>query len=148
MANIIRRQDPFAGGSGSPVSVRDPLDFITPLFSRVFGSVDTAGPRLDIKESEQSYVLEMEIPGVDKNAITVSVYNDTVTVETEVRQENDANQEYKWLHRERNFGKISRTVALPEEVDEDAANARFENGVLHLTLPKKRTSASKRLAIQ
>ena len=148
MAKIIRGQDPFAGGTVSALSVRDPLDFITPLFGRVFGSVDNAGPRLDVKESEQGYVLEMEIPGVDKNAITVSVYNDTVTVEAEVRQENDANTEYKWLHRERNFGKISRTIALPEEVDEDTANARFENGVLQLTLPKKRSSAAKRLTVQ
>ena len=147
MANIVLRQDPFAGGIASPVNLRDPLDFITPLFGRVFGGQETSGPRLDIKESEQSYVLEMEIPGVDKSAIAVSVYNDTVTIEAEVRQENDANQEYKWLQRERSFGKISRTIALPEELDETASNARFQNGVLHLTLAKKRSGASKRLAI-
>ena len=147
MANIILRQDPFAGGIASPVSVKDPLDFITPLFGHVFGGPGSSGTRLDIKESEKAYVLEMEIPGVGKNAISVSVYNDTVTIEAEVRQENDANQDYKWLHRERNFGKVSRTIALPEELDDKTSNARFENGVLYLTLPKKRSSASRRLEI-
>ena len=147
MANIILRQDPFAGGIASPVSVKDPLDFITPLFAHVFSGPESSGTRLDIKESEKTYVLEMEIPGVEKNAISVSVYNDTVTIKAEVRQENDANQEYKWLPRERNFGQISRTIALPEELDDTASNARFENGVLYLTLPKKRSTASRRLEI-
>jgi HSP20 family protein len=149
MANITLRQDPFAGGIASPAS-RDPFEFITPLFSRMLGGTggsQVAGPRMDLKENEQAYLLDIEIPGVDKDAITVSVYNDTVTIEAEIREENDANQEYKWLHRERNFGKMSRTVALPEELDDQSSNARFENGVLHLTLQKKRSGATKRIAI-
>ncbi len=147
MANIVRR-DPFSGGSASPVSLRDPFDLISPLFGRVMGlGAEGSSPRMDVRESEDAYLLEMEMPGVDKNAITVSVCNDTVRVEAEARHEKDAGEAWKWLHRERSFGTVSRTIELPEEMDEKKSTARFENGVLILTLPKKRTAASKRLTI-
>ncbi|HEX7953349.1 MAG TPA: Hsp20/alpha crystallin family protein [Burkholderiales bacterium] len=145
MANIIR-QDPFAGGIAS-AGLRDPFEFVTPLFGRFMRMPETAGPRMDVRESGEAYVMEVEIPGVDKNAISVSVYNDTVTIEAEVREEKAADKETAWLLRERSFGRIARTVTLPEEMDETASSAKWENGVLYLTLPKKRTSAAKRLAI-
>jgi HSP20 family molecular chaperone IbpA len=61
------------------------MSLYRPLFDQVFCGPESFGTRLDIKEGEKVYVLEMEIPGTEKNAISVNVYNDTVTIEAEVQ---------------------------------------------------------------
>ncbi|MGQ9724907.1 MAG: Hsp20/alpha crystallin family protein, partial [Tepidimonas sp.] len=95
--------------------------------------------KVDIAESDQAYTLSAELPGVNKDAIHVTVENNVVTLSAEVRQEDVKREGEKVLHSERYYGAISRSFALPGDVDETNASARYENGVLTLTLPKKTT---------
>jgi HSP20 family protein len=124
----------------------DGLFAIPSLFRPLASRIASAGPRMDITETDSAYQLAVEIPGVQKAAIQVSVYENTVTISAEVpAQEND--NETQWLLRERSVGKFSRSIALPEAVDDEASEARYTDGVLTLTLKKKSASQTKRLTI-
>jgi HSP20 family protein len=132
-------------------STDDPFDVFFPTFLRpVDRRQDGWTPRMDVFERENAYGMAIELPGVDKNAIQVSIYDNRVTVTAEVREEKqaaDAGNQETWLLRERGRGKVSRSVTLPETVDETTAEARHVDGVLYLTLPKKQATRSKRLTI-
>jgi len=104
--------------------------------------------RLDVKESDQGYTVQAEVPGVGKNDIHVSVEGNTVTLSAEVKQEDAQTQDQKVLRSERYYGAVSRSFQLPAELDADAAKAKYDNGVLTLTLPKKKSGASQRLTIE
>ena len=104
------------------------------------------GPKMDVTETENAYELAIELAGVPKEAIQVGVYENTVTIGAEVSQPK-TEEEPNWLLRERSFGKFARNLSLPEAVDQDSAQARYADGVLYLTLQKKRASQVKRLAI-
>ena len=106
-----------------------------------------AGPRMDVNETESAYELAIELPGVKKEAIQVGVYESTVTITAETTEEKPTGEEQNWLLRERSFGKFSRSIALPEAVDDGSSQARYSDGVLYLTLHKKRATQVKRLAI-
>jgi HSP20 family protein len=105
---------------------------------------------MDLVETESAYRLAVELPGVRKEAIEVGIYENTVTIGAEAQDETGAQQngsDINWLLRERQFGRFSRSIALPEAVDETASEARYTDGVLYLTLQKKRTSRTKRLTV-
>jgi HSP20 family protein len=124
--------------------------FIVPALLRpVFDPMarqDWAGPRMDVRETENAYELAIELPGVPKEAIQVGVYENTVTIGAEVA-EPKPEEEQSWLLRERSFGKFARNLTLADAVDQEASQARYADGVLYLTLQKKRASQLKRLTI-
>jgi len=103
--------------------------------------------RVDVAEKNGAYVVKGELPGVKKDDIRVSVDGAQVTLEAEVKQEK-ATDEQRVLHAERSFGKVSRVFTLPQEVDEAKVEARFQDGVLELKLPKKQAAARKPILIQ
>jgi HSP20 family protein len=108
--------------------------------------------RMDVAENENAYRLAIDLPGVRKEDIQVSVHDNELTITAEVRDEKAANTEAgneqpNWLVRERAFGRFSRTIALPENVDDASAEARYTDGVLYLTLPKSRVTSAKRLSV-
>jgi len=103
--------------------------------------------KVDVAEKNGAYVVKGELPGVKKEDIRVSVDGAQVTLEAEVKQEKTASDE-RVLHTERTFGKVSRSFSLPQEVDESKAEAKFKDGVLELTLPKKQAAARKQISIQ
>jgi HSP20 family protein len=106
-------------------------------------------PRLkvDVSEKNGAYVVKGELPGVKKEDIHVSVDGAQVTLEAEVKQEKSTEEE-RVLHTERTYGKVSRAFTLPQEVDEGKVQAKFLDGVLELTLPKKQPAARKQITIQ
>lgn len=104
--------------------------------------------KVDITESDQAYTLSAELPGVSKDAIHVTVENNVVTLSAEVRQEDVKREGDKVLHSERYYGAVSRSFALPGDVDDANASARYDNGVLTLTLPKKATLSGKRIRVE
>ncbi|WP_299021578.1 MULTISPECIES: Hsp20/alpha crystallin family protein [unclassified Tepidimonas] len=104
--------------------------------------------KLDVSESDNAYTITAEIPGVSKDAIQVTVENNVVTIGAEVKQEDVKRDGDKVLHSERYFGAVSRTLALPGDVDETQASAKYENGVLTLVLPKKAAVVGKRIRIE
>lgn len=103
--------------------------------------------RMDIDELEKSYQVMAEIPGVKKEDIAISVDRNQVSISAEVKREKPHKDGEKTLWTERIYGKAYRSFTLPIEIDETSTEARFENGVLTLTLPKKPNAVSRRIAV-
>lgn len=103
--------------------------------------------KVDVKEDGRAYTVQAEVPGVSKDEIQVSVDGNVVTLHAEVKQQDSQNQDEKLLRCERYYGAVSRSFQLPAEIDQAAAKAKYENGVLTLTLPKKQAGAAQRLVI-
>lgn len=104
--------------------------------------------KIDVKENEQAYTIHAEVPGLSKEDIHVSLDGAMVMLQAEVKQHDAQTKDDKLLRSERYFGAISRSVQLPQEVDASQAQAKYDKGVLTLTLPKKQGSGSRRLKIE
>ena len=104
--------------------------------------------KVDVAEKNGAYTVTAELPGVKKDEIQVTIDGAQVTLVAEVKREREASQDERVLHTERVFGKVSRSFTLPQEVDEAKAEAKFRDGVLELTLPKKAAAARKQISIQ
>jgi len=104
--------------------------------------------RVDVSEADGRYVVKADLPGVPKEAIHVDIDGNRVTIRAEVKRESEPKQGERVLRSERYYGQFARSFALADEIDEDQAGAKFENGVLELTLPKKAVAGARRLSIQ
>jgi len=104
--------------------------------------------RVDVSENEQAYTLRAEIPGVKKEDINVTIDGDTVAIGAEVKHEKEVKNGDRVLRSERYHGKVYRAFTLGQAVEEAGTSARYENGVLELTLPKKAAAQAKRVTIQ
>jgi HSP20 family protein len=104
--------------------------------------------KVDVAEQNGAYKVTAELPGVKKDDIHVSIDGPQVTLEAEVKQEKEAKQDERVLHAERVFGKVTRSFTLPQDVDEAKVEAKFRDGVLELTLPKKAAAQRKQITIQ
>src|SRR3954470_22562779 len=104
--------------------------------------------KVDVTEKNGAYKVTAELPGVKKEDIGVSIDASQVTLTAEVKQEKEASQDERVLHTERVFGKVTRSFTLPQEVDEAKAEAKFRDGILELTLPKKAAAQRKQISIQ
>lgn len=121
----------------------------------VDGQESAAKFRVDVAESDTAYTLHAELPGVKKDDIKISIDGDQVAIsaETAAQKEEekavkDGERATRLLRTERYSGKYYRAFALGIAVDEDATSARYVDGVLELTLPKKLAAAAKRITIQ
>lgn len=127
-------------------------DFFKGFFVRPLGyeSREAVAPRMkvDVAEKNGAYLVTAEVPGVKKEDIHVSVDGAQVTLEAEVRQEREAGKDERVLHVERAYGKATRSFSLPQEIDEAKVEAKYRDGVLELTLPKKAAATRKQIAIQ
>jgi HSP20 family protein len=112
------------------------------------GGVQLPRARVDVAERNGAYVVTAELPGVKKEDIHVTIDGAQVTLEAQVKQEKEASKDERVLHTERVFGKVSRSFTLPQEVDEAKAEAKFRDGVLELSLPKKAAAQRKQISIQ
>jgi HSP20 family protein len=104
--------------------------------------------RFDVRETGEAYTVAAELPGVKKEDIQVEIEGNEVTISAETKRATEQKEGDKWLRTERYFGKVARRFALPQEVDEAKAAAKFDNGLLELTLPKKAATAGRKLAVQ
>lgn len=143
MANITR-YDPF------DLSL-EPFDdlfrgFFRPV--RFEGQPQQMQIKMDVKENDKTYTVHAEIPGVKKEDIHVTIEGNQVSISAEVRKDKEEKEGEKVLRSERYYGKVYRSFTLGSEVDEATATAKYNEGVLDLTLPKKAGAAAKKLAIQ
>ena len=97
--------------------------------------------RMDVSESDDAYTVKAEIPGVKKEDIKVSIDGHQVCVSAEVRREEEEKKGEKVVRSERYYGQQMRSFTLGHEIDEAKSVARYKNGVLELTLPKKSNGA-------
>ena len=104
--------------------------------------------RVDVSENEKAYTLRAEIPGVKKEDINVTIDGDTVAITAEVKHEKDVKNGDRVLRSERYYGKLYRAFTLGQAVEEAGTGAKYVDGVLELTLPKKAAVQAKRITIQ
>ncbi len=159
--NIVRR-------SGSPLPAYGPEmlddqfgrlvenmfgDFFSPftpyssLLSRRDGGA-VVSPRLNVSETDKSFEVEAEVPGVKKEDIKVAIDNRRITIEGEAKRESAEKEGENIVFAERSTRKFARTFTLPADVDDAGAQAKLENGILMLSLPKKEPTQAKKLTIQ
>lgn len=147
MANITRlnpfkelvRIDPFA----------DVGDFFSGLTLRPVLRNFEIEPqiKLEVSEEDKSYLVKAEIPGVKKEDIYVAVDGKLVSISAEVKKEKEEKEGERVIRSERYYGKVSRSFSLDQEIDEGGAQARYTDGVLDLTLPKKSGTASTKITV-
>ena len=104
--------------------------------------------KVDVKENENAYTVCAEVPGVPKDDIHVSVEGNVVSLRAEVRPQDQQTEGEKVLRSERYYGAVARSFQLPSDIDAAQCKARYDNGVLTLTLPKKQGGNAQRLAIE
>ncbi len=103
--------------------------------------------RMDVSENDKEYQVLAELPGVKKQDISITINGNEVAVSAEVKHEKVVKNDETVLRAERYYGKIQRAFTLGQEVDEATAQAKYNDGVLELTLPKKAVAAAKRLMV-
>lgn len=119
---------------------------------------DVMTPRVNLRETDQAYEVEADIPGIEKDDVRISIENRRVTIEAEEKMEatspqgqsaqsGQSGRQGQQSRMERYYRRYAVSFMLPAEVDDSSAEARLENGVLRLTLPKKQAVQAKRLAV-
>ncbi len=139
MANVMRWE-----------AMDDQLDNLVRSFFRPASVTtrDVVVPiRMDVSEKENAYVVHAEMPGVKKEDIKIEIDGNEVAISAETKNEKEVKDGDRVLRSERYYGKVSRSFTLAQEVDEAAASAKFENGVLELALPKKAVAKAKLVSI-
>jgi HSP20 family protein len=118
-----------------PKTQRDPFsDLFDTFFLPELIAADVE-PRTNIAETDQAYELSFELPGLDEKDIQVQVHDRQLTVTAE-RREEQKSEGRTWHRLEHRYGKLSRTVLLPEAARSDAVEARYRQGVLSVTVQK------------
>lgn len=129
----------------------DPFDdlfrgfFVRPVDMNLPATIPSI--KMDVTEQPKAFLVHAELPGVKKEDIHVTIEGNQVSISAEVKQEKEVKEGDRVLRSERYFGQVSRSFQLAQDVDEAQALAKFNDGVLELTLPKKTAGASKRLTI-
>jgi len=103
--------------------------------------------RIDLSEKDDAYVVKADIPGVRKEEIDVRVDRNQVTISAEVKKEKEEKKDGRVLRSERQVGYASRSFAVASDIDDGKVEAKYQDGVLELRLPKRAGSANKRIAI-
>ena len=143
MSNLARF-NPFS-------ELRDPFadDFfkgfaLRPVYRMMEGEPQM---RLDLSEDDRHFFVKAEIPGVKKEDIKVSVDGNQVSLSAEIKKEKEEKEGAKVIRSERYYGSVARSFTLADNVDSSAAQAKYEDGVLQLTFPKKPNGQSHMLKI-
>lgn len=148
MRDTLVRWDPFR----DLVSIQDELNR---LFGRTFSGAEplrpsAAGswmPSMDVYETEDQIVAKIELPGIDPEAVDVSVEDSTLTVSGSRELSNEVKEEH--CHRlERRYGSFTRAITLPQTVDTEKVQARFDKGVLTVEVPKVERAKPKKIQVK
>jgi HSP20 family protein len=137
-SEMDRLFDSFLGGVPSLTSLR-----------QGFSGAQVMTPTLDVKENEKEIVVKADLPGMDEKDINLTIHNGVLSLRGEKKSEHtDERENYHVM--ERSYGSFQRSIRLPDTIDEDKAEARFDKGVLTITLPKRpeTVSAQKKIEIK
>lgn len=137
--NEVARFDPFRGVE----------DFFKDFSLRPSMRNFDVEPRIkmDVTENDQSYTVRAEIPGVKKEDIKVDIDGNQVSISAEARKETEEKKGETVVRSERYYGQQSRSFTLGCEIDDEKAEAKYRDGVLELTLPKKKNGGGRKLTV-
>jgi HSP20 family protein len=140
--NTLTRYEPLVGRLDGLFN-----DLFRPALVWENGNADPLPLRVNVRETPDAYTVEAELAGVKKEDIHVEIEGNEVTISAEVRRESQPKEGEKVLRTERFYGKTARRFALPQDLDESRAVAKFADGVLELTVPKKAQATGRKIAI-
>lgn len=103
-------------------------------------------PAVNVKEKDDSFEIELTAPGLKKEDFNINIENRMLTISSETKKEEEEKNE-KFTRKEFNYSAFSRSFSLPDNVTEDDLSARYENGLLKITLAKKQLEAPKKKEI-
>jgi HSP20 family protein len=149
MANVTR-YDPFGELATLNRPFRDLFEELSKGFfspARFLERESQAGIKLDVTENDKEYTVRAEIPGAKKDDVKVTVDGNHVSISAEIKKEKEAKEGEKVLHRESYYGSAYRSFMLDQEVNEAEVKAKYSDGVLTLTLPKKPGTRAKQVSI-
>jgi len=118
---------------------RDWLDWT----SRHFSDTNTTLPSVNIKESADGFEVEVAAPGLDKSDFKIQLSNGVLTISSEKKVENETKEGQKFTRREFSYQSFSRSFTLPEIVEGEKISAKYDNGILKVSIPKKEEAKSK-----
>ena len=101
-----------------------------------FTKKDTSLMKTDIKETKDNYLIEMDLPGYDKDNINLSLKDGYLSISAKVEKEENENEEEKYVRKERFYGECSRSFYVGDNLTEEDISAEFKNGILKITVPK------------
>lgn len=138
--------------SGSLAASRDPFSLMDSLFSDWLSARPSsslvAHARIDVTERDNAYEVRAELPGAKREDIGVEIEGSRISISAKTNAEAERKEGDKLLYSERTSESYARSFELPQAVDSSATVAKFENGVLTLTLPKKDAPKTRRIEIQ
>jgi HSP20 family protein len=139
MANKLTRFDPFTDLTRFDKPFGNIAEFFEQFGMQPFGRGSQAMPsiRMDVSETPDAYTVKADIPGMKKEDIKVSIDGNQVSITAESRSEKEEKEGETVVRSERSYGRQSRSFTLASEIDDAKASARYENGVLELSLPKR-----------
>ncbi len=117
-----------------------------PGMSFDFGS--TFVPKIDVVEDNDNLYVAVELPGIQKDNVKISIQENVITLEGEKLNPYKDLENNNYLRNERSFGKFKRSFSLPEDVDADNVNAKFTEGLLQITIGKAKPEAPKERTIE
>jgi HSP20 family protein len=119
------------------------------VFDRNF---TTATPNVDVRETKEAYVLEMDLPGKSEKDVEISLKDRVLSIgsvqEAEKEEKKKTDDGYEYLIRERRSSNFSRRFTLPEDIDPANVEASFKNGVLMINIPRKAEAQSRQIMIK
>jgi HSP20 family protein len=118
------------------------LDWNLPL------GIEADVPKVDILDHDNEIEVQAALPGIHKDDVEVSINNQTLTIHVTKNKQEEKKEEGRYFRREIIHGESQRTLSLPENVDANNATAKFENGLLKVTIPKTEKSKRKTVAIK
>ena len=132
MFNLV----PFRNRNRGELEERDPFDeMVSDFFDDAFRMIDTSF-KTDIKERENDFLIEAELPGLDKEDINIELTDDNHLIVSAVNQQENREEGEDYIRRERRKGRYQRSFYI-ENVKEDEIDASYDNGILEVVLPKK-----------
>lgn len=138
-------RDDFERLNTLPMSFSDMID---DFFNRAMGrGADFFRPEMNVSESDDHFEITLEIPGVKKEDMEVSLEDNLLTIRGERRlEEEEKDRQYR--HVESHYGTFERTLPLPETIDEESIEAKYENGVLTILIEKTEDNVSRKIDIK
>ncbi len=104
-------------------------------------------PPMDVKERDDAYVIKTEMPGVNKDDVSITLENGVLTITGESKSEKEEKEGERVLRQERRYGKFVRSLRLGTQIDEKGVKASYKDGVLELILPKAEEVKPKKITV-
>jgi len=111
--------------------------------NRNYSNTNTTLPAVNIKEDEDGFEVEMSAPGLDKKDFKIELNNSVLSISSEKKAENETKEGQQFTRREFSYQSFSRSFTLPETAEGEKIKAKYENGILSVSIPKKEEAKPK-----